>query len=85
MPNYATETEKVSAQTINSNFVRKIYNGQEKQAADEGSAFIRDHLRQEAAVRSILTPIVLADDEIDRDENTDQPKKISETTSALTP
>lgn len=78
MPNYATETEKVSAQTINSNFVRKIYNGQEKQAADEGSAFIRDHLRQEAAVRSILTPIVLADDEIDRDENTDQPKKIVE-------
>ncbi len=77
-PNYRTETEKVSAQYTNSNFVRKIMEGQTKEAADAGSAFIRQKLRQESSAREIITPVLLADDEIDRDENTDQPKKIVE-------
>ncbi len=75
---YRTETEKVSAQFINSNFVRKLEEGRIKEATEEGSAFIRTKMRQEAFVREILPPILLADDEIDRDENTDQPKKIVE-------
>jgi hypothetical protein len=75
---YRTETEKVSAQFINSNFVRKLEQGRVKEATEEGSAFIRTKLRQEAFVREILPPVLLADDEIDRDENTDQPKKIIE-------
>jgi hypothetical protein len=75
---YRTETEKVSAQFINSNFVRKLEEGRVKEATEEGSAFIRTKMRQEAFVREILPPIQLADDEIDRDENTDQPKKIVE-------
>jgi len=78
MSNYETETEKVSAQYINSNFVRKLEEGRVKEATEEGSAFIRTKMRQEAYVREILPPILLADDEIDRDENTDQPKKIVE-------
>lgn len=79
MPNaYRTETEKVSAQFINSNFVRKLEQGRVKEATEEGSAFIRTKMRQEAFVREILPPILLADDEIDRDEDTDQPKKIVE-------
>lgn len=73
-----TETEKVSAQFINSNFVRKLDQGLVKEATEAGSAFIRTKLRQESFVREILPPILLADDEIDRDENTDQPKKIVE-------
>jgi hypothetical protein len=73
-----TETTNVSAQFINSNFVRKLESGQVKQAQEEGSAFIRSKLRQTSFAREILTPIVLADDEIDRDENTDLPKKIVE-------
>jgi hypothetical protein len=77
-PSYRTETEKVSAQFINSNFVRKLEQGRVKEATEEGSAFIRTKMRQEAFVREILPPILLADDEIDRDENTDQPKKIVE-------
>jgi hypothetical protein len=77
-PSYRTETEKVSAQFINSNFVRKLEQGRVKEASEEGSAFIRTKLRQEAFVREILPPVLLADDEIDRDENTDQPKKIVE-------
>lgn len=75
---YRTETEKVSAQFINSNFVRKLEQGRVKEASEEGSAFIRTKMRQEAFVREILPPVLLADDEIDRDENTDQPKKIVE-------
>jgi len=77
-PAYRTETEKVSAQFINSNFVRKLEQGRVKEASEEGSAFIRTKLRQEAFVREILPPVLLSDDEIDRDENTDQPKKIVE-------
>lgn len=78
MTSYRTETEKVSAQFINSNFVRKLEEGRVKEATEEGSAFLRTKLRQEAFVREVLPPILLADDEIDRDENTDQPKKIVE-------
>ena len=72
------ETTQVSAQLINSSFVRKIENGQEKQAAAEGSAFIRSKLREASFARQVLTPVVLSDDEIDRDEFTDLPKKIVE-------
>lgn len=75
---YRTETEKVSAQELNSNFVRKIEAGRTKEAAEEGSAFIRTKLRQEAFSREILPPVVLADDELDRDVNSDQPRKIVE-------
>lgn len=75
---YNTETARVSAQLINSNFVRKIEDGRTKEAQAEGSAFIRKKLRQESFVREILPPQLLADDEIDRDEHTDLPKKIVE-------
>ena len=75
---YQTETPEVSAQLINSNFVRKLEEGRVKEAQDEGSAFIRMKVRQEAFSREVINPILLGDDEIDRDENTDQPKKIVE-------
>jgi hypothetical protein len=75
---YATETQQVSAQFINQSFLNLVENGRTKEAADEGTAFIREIVRQEAAVREILPPVGLADDEIDRDEKTDEPKKIVE-------
>ena len=75
---YRTQTQQVSAQFINSNFVRKLDEGRTKEAEAEGSAFIRQRLRQESFFREIIEPIMLGDDEIDRDENTDQPKKIVE-------
>lgn len=75
---YKTETQQVSAQFVNSNFVKKIEDGRIKEAAAEGSAFIREFVRQESYAREILTPVLLQDDEIDRDENTDEPKKIVE-------
>jgi len=78
MSGYRTETQQVSAQFINSNFVKKIEDGRIKEAAAEGSAFIREIVRQESYAREILTPVLLTDDEIDRDENTDEPKKIVE-------
>ena len=73
-----TERERLSAQFINQSFVRKLDEGRVKEAADEGSRFIRSKLRQESFAREILVPIELSPDEIDRDEHTDQPKKIIE-------
>src|SRR5580704_9978059 len=75
---YKTQTQQVSAQFINSNFVRKVTDGRTKEAEAEGTAFICQKLRQESFAREIIEPVMLADDEIDRDENTDQPKKIVE-------
>jgi len=75
---YKTETQQVSAQFVNSNFVKKIEDGRIKEAEAEGSAFIREYVRQESYAREVITPVLLLDDEIDRDENTDEPKKIIE-------
>jgi hypothetical protein len=73
---YMTQTPEVTASFVNSNFVRKLEEGRIKEAADASSAFIREKLRQEAAVREVMVPEGITEEEIDRDENTDQPKKI---------
>ncbi len=75
---YKTQTQQVSAQFINSNFVRKLDDGRTKEAEAEGTAFIRQKMRQESFFREIIEPVMLDDSEIDRDEDTDQPKKIVE-------
>ena len=72
------ETSGISAQFINQSFVRKLDEGRVKEAQDEGSRFIRSKLRQESFAREILEPVEIGADEIDRDEHTDQPKKIIE-------
>lgn len=72
------ETPRVSARLLTQNFVRKIEEGRDKEAAAEGSAFIRAKMRQKSFAREILPPVGLSDDEIDRDEFTDLPKKIVE-------
>lgn len=73
-----TEKQQLSAQFINSNFVKKIEAGRIKEAEDEGSRFIRSRMRQDAFCREIINPVEIGADELDRDENTDQPKKIIE-------
>jgi len=73
---YAMQTPETSASFVNSNFVRKLDEGRVKEAAEESSAFIREKLRQEAAVRELIVPEGITEEEIDRDEHTDQPKKI---------
>lgn len=75
---YATETTQASSQFVNQSFVNKVYGGQTKEAAEEGSAFIRSVVRQEAAVRMILPPVMLQPDQLDRSEDDDTPKKIVE-------
>lgn len=72
------ETSGISAQFINQSFVRKLDEGRVKEAQDEGSRFIRSKLREESFAREILEPVEIGADEIDRDEHTDQPKKIIE-------
>jgi len=73
---YQVEVPEATAQFINRSFVQKLDEGRVKEAADASTAFIREKLRQEAAVREILAPEGISEEEIDRDENTDQPKKI---------
>lgn len=75
---YPTETAQVSAQTVTSSFIKKLESGRTKEAADEGSAFIRTLVRQDSFAREIINPVILQDDEIDRDEHSDEPKKIIE-------
>lgn len=75
---YRVEQPSVSAQQLNASFLKKLEDGNIKQAAMEGSAFIRSKLRQESFFREILNPVTLTDEEIDRDEFTDLPKKIVE-------
>jgi hypothetical protein len=78
MSNRKVEREQLSAQFINQSFVRKLEQGRVKEAQDEGSRFIRSKMREESFAREILEPVEIGADEIDRDENTDQPKKIVE-------
>jgi hypothetical protein len=73
-----TEYQKLSAQFINSNFVKKVEQGRIKEAEDEGSRFIRSRMRQDSFAREILNPVEISADELDRDVDTDQPKKIIE-------
>lgn len=75
---YQIETSEPNAAFINSHFVRKIEEGHTKEASEESSALIRAKLRQEAAVREIIVPVGVTEEELDRDENTDQPKIIVE-------
>lgn len=74
--NYMVQTPETTASFVNSNFVRKLEEGRIKEAQEESSAFIREKLRQEAAVREIVVPQGITEEELDRDEYTDQPKKI---------
>lgn len=74
--NYMVESPEVSASFINSNFMRKLEEGHVKEAQEESSAFIREKLRQEAAVREIIVPEGVSEEDLDRDEHTDQPKII---------
>ena len=73
-----TQVPEISAQFINSQFVRKLEEGRTKEAEAAGSTFIRKKLREEAVVRKILTPVMLTEDEIDRSLDSDQPQKIIE-------
>jgi hypothetical protein len=70
------QAPEVSASFVNSNFVRKLDEGRIKEAQEESSAFIRMKLRQEAAVRELIVPEGITEEELDRDEHSDQPKKI---------
>lgn len=75
---YPIETPEPNAAFINSHFVQKIESGMVKEAQEESSAFIRAKLRQEAAVREVIVPVGITEEDLDRDEHTDQPKKIVE-------
>ncbi len=73
-----TETTQVQTRVYNSRFLSMLDSGQTKEAEDASNSFIRNLILQEAAVREVMEPIGLADDEIDRVSTTDRPMKIVE-------
>jgi len=73
---YTVETMSHSAQFLNKSFLSKIEGGQIKEAVEASSLFVRERLRQAAAVREIIVPQGVTEADIDRDESTDQPKII---------
>lgn len=75
---YQTETTQQSATTLNQRFISMLENGQEKQAADAGTTFIRTIVRQECSARLVIVPQGITNDELDRDPNSDLPRKIVE-------
>lgn len=75
---YNTETVQANATLLNQKFVSMLSSGNTKLAEEAGTAFIRSIVRQEAAVRMVLPPQPLQDDEIDRDVDSDEPRKIIE-------
>lgn len=78
MSTYGTETTQVSVKHLNQAFLRAISEGHIKNAAEEGTNFIREIARQESAVRDVIKPVGLTDAELDPDDQTDMPRKIVE-------
>ena len=72
------ETPQITAQYINSNFVRKIEEGRIKEAEAAGTTFLRKKMREDSVARKIITPVTLTEDELDRALESDQPQKIVE-------
>jgi len=72
------DTASVSPSFINRQFIEKVENGFVKEAAVSATSFIRDVLREEGFTRKIFTPIEITDDQLDKDEETDKPKKVIE-------
>lgn len=68
----------VDSKFINERFIDKIEQGGEllKQAEVNVTSFIRDKLREESFARQIITPQTIQADQLDRDSQTDKPKKV---------
>lgn len=75
---YSTEIPRKSARYLTSNFIQKLEDGHQKEASETGTAFIRSKVRQSAFIREILPPETLTDQDLDKDEETDLPRRIVE-------
>lgn len=75
---YNTETTQASSTALNQRFISMLQSGQTKQAEEAGTAFVRSIVRQEANVRLVIVPQGITNDELDRDVDSDQPRKIVE-------
>lgn len=71
-------TDVLLGEAITRGFYDKIKQGRVKEAADLGSRFTRTKLREDAWSRSVITPITIGDDELDRSVDHDLPVKIIE-------
>lgn len=71
-------TDVLLGESITKAFVDKLAAGHVKEAEDMGSRFTRAKLREDAWSRSLITPITLGNDELDRSVDSDLPVKIVE-------
>lgn len=75
---YNTETMNAETTVLNQRFAHLLEQGMSKEAAEVGTAYIRSQVRQEAAVRIIMPPKGLSNEDLDQDLDTDEPRKIIE-------
>jgi len=79
MADYAIET--TNTRLFNTAFVDKLNSGDPtmtKQAETSMTAFVRQKLREDGTTRQIYTPQLLTSADLDKDVDTDQPRKIVE-------
>lgn len=72
------ETPTMTVQAVNRGVLNGIEQGHVKEAAAQGTAFIRSRLREMSFTREILKPILITDTDLDQDEYTDLPRKLVE-------
>ncbi len=63
---------------VTSNIVNLLEQGLIKEAKVSATSFIRKYVREDGFTRKIITPIPIADDQLDKSVNTDKPRKIVE-------
>lgn len=70
--------QDVSSAFVNRAFIEKIESGMIKEASVSATSFVREELREEGFTRKIFQPMEISDDQLDKDEDTDKPKKVIE-------
>jgi len=75
---YGSRRDDGLGRTVTSNFCNLIEQGHVKEAAVSATSFTRSRLREEGFTRKIYTPLPIADDQLDKQLDSDKPRKILE-------
>jgi hypothetical protein len=62
-----------TAKAVNAAFYNMVEQGRIKEAADAASEYTRQYMREEAFVDKLLPPVLIGNDELDRQVDTDKP------------
>ena len=67
-----------TAKEINSALIDMFENGMQKEAQDAVTDFVRMRMREEGFLRQILPPVMVTDDDLDKQVDTDKPVIVCE-------